>query len=762
MLNIFMNDTMKVTHIKLLNLLILVGWLTSGCSDKPEDEGGGKGQLWSVKTQLASYIVNGEESALPGENSVNDMKACLFEDGVLKQVYSHIQGSGNQYNFTVESNQGNLYLLANTSELIDWNNLKVGETNEKDWQNQIVETKGDQHSNYFSGHVQLGGKNANQPVEVLLQRGCARVDVKFNKPGIQLHHVQLRNVARRAYLFPQESISSPDEEVQDLEYTWEEALTSDTRGIAYLHEQANGGIHVILKIYFHGGTQILETQLPGTIKRNTVYTLIIDGDDTNLTLSVNIDEWEEGSDIIMNPDFEDKITIDESNSNLPGGAFVSEKGDELTLPHPQSEFILALNCNDQLEVSQISDASIEITSLERTEGKNRFLVKKRLMAIGHKQAQNTISFRRKGLNQIYEEDKLTVILEANPTTVEGILTFNKDNYTCDFADYKDGEFGTFHLPEGYTMEVEFEEGEDAWMCVRQSEGESNTYRVLGGWRPNDPKADGRIQKGKIVIHDNNTGDYREEYIVIRRNYGLPVVQMNGIWWCKYNAMGQSNNFEDQILVPEDPAEKAQMSVYEYLNTCSVSEYLRLWGWSYQDASGKGLKIIAQNNAIKLDGYTSNGSVNINHLSPTALSPSGYELPDKAYYDRIFASWWMRIDRDGGPYNVQSPWEGNRQVFVTSGQRTDLILDGVIFPTTYHFEVYDKMNNTKAESVTFYGPGDQWGNGGINHNKILFGCHSLTSGWFNAFTDNEGLRQSGGGANDTRILRFIKTPVEYIY
>lgn len=762
MLNIFMNDTMKVRQIKLLNLLILIGWLTSGCTDKPEDNEIGGNQEWSVKTKLASYIVDGEESTLPGENSVNDMKACLFEDGILKQVYSHAQASGNQYDFKIKSNQGSLYLLANTTGLLDWNNLKVGETSEKDWQNQIIETKGDQNPNYFSGHVQLGGGNATQPVEVTLQRGYARVDVKFNKAGLQLHHLQLSNVARRTYLFPRENISSPDEGVQDLEFTWEEALTSDTRGIAYLPEQANEGINVTLKIYLHGSTQILETKLPDIIKRNTVYTLIIDGDDTDLTLSVNIDEWEKGNDIVMNPDFGDKITIDEANSDLPTGAFISETGDELTLAHPRSEFILALNCNDQLEVAQIPNAAIEITSLESTEGKNRFLVKKRLMAIGHEQVENTISFRRKGLNQVYEEDKLRVILEANPTTMEGVLHFDNDKYTCDFADYKDGEFGIFHLPEGYVLEVEFEDGEDAWMSAQPQEGENGTYRVLGGWRPNDPKADGRIQKGKIIIHDNSTGNNREEYTVIRRNYGLPVVQMNGIWWCKYNAMGQSNNFEDQILVPDDPAAKAQMSVYEYLSTCSVTEYLRLWGWSYQDASGKGLKIIAQDGAIKLDGYKTNGTVNINHLSPTALSPSGYELPDKAYYDRIFAAWWMRIDRDGGPYNVQAPWEGNRQVFVSSGQRDDLILDEVSFPVTYHFEVYDKINNEKMEAVTFYGPGDQWGTGGINHNKILFGCHSLNSGWFNAFTANEGLRQTGGGANDTRILRFIKTPVEYIY
>ena len=153
---------------------------------------------------------------------------------------------------------------------------------------------------------------------------------------------------------------------------------------------------------------------------------------------------------------------------------------------------------------------------------------------------------------------------------------------------------------------------------------------------------------------------------------------------------------------------------------AMEEYVKLWGWSYQDATGKGMKVIGKDNAIKLEGYPLPGKVNINQLDPKALSPSGYELPEKAYYDRIFTSWWMNIHISGGPYSVKSPWNGNRQVFVETGNRDDLVIDGITVPITYHFEVYDKMNGVKDEAVTFYGPGAQWGNGGINHNKILFG------------------------------------------
>lgn len=103
--------------------------------------------------------------------------------------------------------------------------------------------------------------------------------------------------------------------------------------------------------------------------------------------------------------------------------------------------------------------------------------------------------------------------------------------------------------------MEYEAGEDAWIkldpvSVRSGEG---AYRVLAGWRPNDVTANGRRQSATLVISNRADGSQREEYTVSRRNYGLPVTWMHGIWWCKYNARGDSRSFEDQVLSSDDPA-----------------------------------------------------------------------------------------------------------------------------------------------------------------------------------------------------------------
>ena len=72
---------------------------------------------------------------------------------------------------------------------------------------------------------------------------------------------------------------------------------------------------------------------------------------------------------------------------------------------------------------------------------------------------------------------------------------------------------------------------------------------------------------------------------------------------------------------------------------------------------------------------------------------------------------------------------------------------------------NKTNGVKDECVTFYGPGAQWGSGGVNHNKIVIACYSPeNNGWFHA----PGLRRQSIGKENSRIIRFIKSPVEYIY
>ena len=73
-----------------------------------------------------------------------------------------------------------------------------------------------------------------------------------------------------------------------------------------------------------------------------------------------------------------------------------------------------------------------------------------------------------------------------------------------------------------------------------------------------------------------------------------------------------------------------------------------------------------------------------------------------------------------------------------------------------------------EPLVWYGPGAQWNADGIQHaghyNNMLFSVFSPEgSGWYIAGgMENLYLHKNGAGNNDTRILRFRKSDVEYIY
>ena len=61
-----------------------------------------------------------------------------------------------------------------------------------------------------------------------------------------------------------------------------------------------------------------------------------------------------------------------------------------------------------------------------------------------------LRFHRKGLNQNYEEDCLTLVLSENPVKLEGLIQFN-EGYEFDFERYIDNELGIITLPEGTEM-----------------------------------------------------------------------------------------------------------------------------------------------------------------------------------------------------------------------------------------------------------------------------------------------------------------------
>ena len=745
--------------VKIGLLLILLGMVS--CTEHLEDMSQGDTSLLKVRGVFSDFASAG--AAAGAGEGVSEMKACLFQNGLLTKVYKDLQTTDNlEYSLGVNRLSGTLYMLADTEQLIDWNNLQPQSVTEEEWLQMAASSENGQPHPFWTGKVSLDSlTSGKQTLSVNMKRGVARFDLLVRGTAISVHRLTLKNVRQQGYLFEQNAVSSPKDVTSD-DWVCEFAapLQKDSVGVAYVYEQKNPELMVSVDVSIAGRSYTLEEYLMEDVKRNTVYTLTVRKELLTEELRLEIEEWNKEGDIALTPDLNSAIHFDVESLVLPEGVSVNAGRDVMTLPASALDFELQIDCDNELE--WINDPSLPFvvepvgtTWLDA----NRFRLRKPLLPPGYPEEEALVRFRRKGLQGVYDEDSLKIVLLANPIQLEGELVFGKDDYLCDFARYVDNELGRMTLPEGYELLARFQ-NEDAWIKVVQVSARSNTYRVVGGWRPNDPKADGREQMATLVVRRISDGNETESYQIKRRNYGLPVTKMNGVWWCKYNAIGNSRSFDDQILVPQDPAAKAGKTVLEYLNTCTSDEYMRLWNRSaYIGDTGIGMEAVAEGGAVKLSGWK-NPSVNMGQLDAKALAPDGYEMPAIEYYDRIFnGGWGMRFDQTNGYYTVQSPWEGRAHVYTLSGSRTDLFVGYVQLPELFHAEVYNKTNGVKDECVTFYGPGAQWGSGGVNHNKIVIACYSPeNNGWFHA----PGLRRQSIGKENSRIIRFIKSPVEYIY
>lgn len=745
--------------VKIGLLLILLGMVS--CAEHLEDMSQGDTSLLKVRGVFSDFASVG--SAAGAGEGVSEMKACLFQNGLLTKVYKDLKTTDNlEYSLGVNRLSGTLYMLADTEQLIDWNNLQLQSVTEEEWLQMTASSENGQPHPFWTGKVSLDSlTSGKQTLSVNMKRGVARFDLLVRGTAISVHRLTLKNVRQQGYLFEQNAVSSPKDVTSD-DWVCEFAapLQKDSVGVAYVYEQKNPELMVSVDVSIAGRSYTLEEYLMEDVKRNTVYTLTVRKELLTEELRLEIEEWNKEGDIALTPDLNSAIHFDVESLVLPEGVSVNAGRDVMTLPASALDFELQIDCDNELE--WINDPSLPfvVEPVGTTwQDANRFRLRKPLLPPGYPEEEALVRFRRKGLQGVYDEDSLKIVLLANPIQLEGELVFGKDDYLCDFARYVDNELGRMTLPEGYELLARFQ-NEDAWIKVEQVSARSNTYRVVGGWRPNDPKADGREQMATLVVRRISDGNETESYQIKRRNYGLPVTKMNGVWWCKYNAIGNSRSFDDQILVPQDPAAKAGKTVLEYLNTCTSDEYMRLWNRSaYIGDTGIGMEAVAEGGTVKLSGWK-NPSVNMGQLDAKALAPDGYEMPAIEYYDRIFnGGWGMRFDQTNGYYTVQSPWEGRAHVYTLSGSRTDLFVEDVQLPELFHAEVYNKTNGVKDECVTFYGPGAQWGSGGVNHNKIVIACYSPeNNGWFHA----PGLRRQFIGKENSRIIRFIKSPVEYIY
>lgn len=149
-----------------------------------------------------------------------------------------------------------------------------------------------------------------------------------------------------------------------------------------------------------------------------------------------------------------------------------------------------------------------------------------------------------------------------------------------------------------------------------------------------------------------------------------------------------------------------------------------------------------------------------------MAPDGYELPSMENFERVLNSTsgtiWLMWN---GSHTTA--WNGGSNIQRRQRRRNDVTVGTVALSDLIYIQMYNNAEQ-QYEPLVWYGPGAQWDDSGIKHghyNAMLWATHSPSNGqgWFYNGT-MAGLypNKNGAGSNDTRLLRFKKSDVEYIY
>ena len=284
------------------------------------------------------------------------------------------------------------------------------------------------------------------------------------------------------------------------------------------------------------------------------------------------------------------------------------------------------------------------------------------------------------------------------------------------------------------------------------------YRLLGGWRPNDPKADGREQSGFVLISDPDGTD-REAYTVKRLNWGLPVVRMGPVWWSRYNLRGNVKDFRDQITCGKDPA--AQDELFTMLQEMPADDLQALMGDQYQAGNLTGLPLMHDGSGFLYGGMKPSAQ-NFGLLDPEVMAPDGYMIP--AYEDYAFFAANDNFNLGGTGERSFTNRTGQRLSVRIAERRVSFLGHDYGTVAFYDFE-------HEGSRWTLFGLGHQWnpepGNiAGMNILLATYGHGSRTwamEGYASTDKKDENwLKFAENNSVKTRTIRCIKTPVEYIY
>ena len=691
--------------------------------------------------------------ATTDDKRMNDVKAFRFDGGQLQEIYGPlVPGDDGRCYLNLADNRGTLYFLANASQVTALEALVPDATTLDDFLAFSASTSDmTEHGLLMSGREELGSQSASE-LTVAMTRSVARIDLESTDQGVEVLQVSIDGLVDEGYLNPQATATPPQNAATtrfDKQYCT--PLSNARETVFYLCEQQGTDIQAEVLVRFRNALHKMKASLPTTIRRNTVYTIHVYGRGGDVMMTISNGDWEQGD--TSGSEAQIKARVNVEASALPADVKVNSTCDSVFIPYTENNFNLVLDAEPGATVTV--DGRITGVSVQATASRNLEPVARLAVSNVHR-LPGTI--REYIYADVYKEQihkgRIVLAFLPSPIQLEGSIILDEDGI-CDFGRYIEGELGRLTLPAGKIATVETENGQTPWIKLAEDAG---SYRILGGWKPNDPEADGRMQEARLVITDSD-GSNREAYPIRRRNWGLPVVNIDGTWWCKYNLRGNVKSFSDQISIADDLA--AGTGVLERLTTCSDDELLVLMGGQYQGGNPDELPLSHNGTAFYYEGMKGSAQ-NWGQIPATQMAPDGYQLP--TYDDYAFFVWGTNCNIGGVGTRTHQNSQG-QTITVNIVEREARFLE-VSYGTIAFYDFEYEGNHW-----TLYGLGHQWNttDGNIAQMSIIMAITGNTSNsWY-----MEGYAQaSRPGQNwfkftaqnsiKTRTVRCIKSPVEYIY
>ena len=743
MKNIFENVKFVALGVAVLSLVL------AGCQvekDGLNEDNGNQMQMRFAVSRLSGDMASGDDAG------ISSLTGFRVTEGKIVERFEYLTINEKGWcTVNPEKKEGTIYFVANGSEADGLANVNTLE------ELLALELAGEEMTD--EGVAMTGKIDLTQSSkEVRMKRSVARVDVDARSAGVEVKEVVLGNVADRGMLWNENSVpvSAGSSQGRERTFSFNSPLAGIKQPICYLYEQVNDNLTVHIVADVEGVTYELNTKLPVGIRRNTVYTLKVNGVGGKLEVEVLEADWS-GTDEVNAGEEKLEFTVDISASNLPVEVTVNERLDQVDIPYTATEFDLVMNtiAGTTLKISGAVDG-VEVTTLSgaRTAG-NQFVVHVKNALKSFTDLGGNIQLEAVNADGV-SVGEIVLSFDANPCRLTGDLVFDKDNY-CRFDTQVEGELGILFIPDNMRVELRFDSAENEngkeWMKMEQRE--DGSYRLLAGWCETYKKAmNGKTEAVQLVIIDEKNQEV--VYTMTRPYRSIPTVKVDGNYWSIFPMVGNSKNLAEQIDMEISPDD-----LMDYLMTCSDEEFVRLQGSHYQGGIPNAVTIgydeAKQTFAYK--GFTEAAS-SMYMVDDEDMLPEGWRLPLQTELAEL--SW--------GASAYSQYWDGVNKVIGANRyyvrERKNIQVDGYDYGKAY---VWSVQRNSSSRLI-FSGFPPQLNTSGISSYTSLVPAARGTSSscWEFEVTVYGGLsvygfvRYRSYPIYSTYTMHSIKVLPEYVY